>query len=398
MKRLLIWLVTLTCCGVCRAPAAISVGPNGTSVWTFDTAPAVTEWATTNLAGGSGDIMNETQLDAAVQQLWPALFTTALPLTVITNPVPIASLLARYNTSGRYLQMRPGGVAAIFLMATLQNDTGRDLSSLMVSYDFSAVSAPGTTIAEEVPGLRVYFSLSSAPGGWQLIPELTYGAPGPLWARVQLGFWPAGSQLYLLWADDNSIANADSAGTEEGAYLIDDFGALPGDIIVDPPSGVTIFRPISGQTFPERASIEFSVYSTPGLGVVTNVALYDGTNVLGRSGPPPLPSPVKIFYTNAVPGLHQVIAVGINSGLSVTSAPVSITVIAYQPSLTLSAADGLAVLSWPEPSTGFELQSASDLREPVWEKVTEPDEPYDGFHHVTVNSWAGTRFFRLEKR
>jgi hypothetical protein len=111
-----------------------------------------------------------------------------------------------------------------------------------------------------------------------------------------------------------------------------------------------------------------------------------------------LPLPVSILYTNAAPGLHQITAVGINWGIAVTSAPVSIHIIAYRPTLTLSASAGLAVLSWPESSTGFELQSASDLREPVWEKVTEPDEPYDGFHHVTVDSWTGTRFFRLEKR
>jgi hypothetical protein len=399
MKRFLIWLVALTVCLVLRAPAAISVGPNGTGVWTFDTPPAMTEWATVNLPGGSSDIISDAQLDVAVQPLSAALFTNTLSLTATTNPAPLSSLLARYNTSGRYLQMRPGGVAATVLMATLQNDTGRDQSELTVSYDFRVANPPWVTIAEEVPGLRAYFSLAGSPGSWQLIPELTYGAPGPVWARLQLGYWPAGAQLFLLWADDNSFANANNPDLQEDAYVIDDFNAYVDNIIFDPISGVAIYRPISGESFPEGASIVFSMYSTPGLGVVTNVVLYDGTNVVGRSDPPPLLYPVTILYTNAATGLHQFTAVGMNAGLTVTSAPVSITVTAYRPPLTIAVdAVGLAVISWPEPSTGFELQSASDLRVPVWEKVTEPDESYDGFHHVFVDISTGTRFFRLEKR
>jgi hypothetical protein len=259
MKRFLIWLVTITGCGVLRVPAAVSVGPNGTGAWRFDTAPAVTEWATIALPGGSSDIINEAQLDVAVQPLWPALFTNALPLTATTNLSPLVNALAGYNTVGQYLQMRSGGVAATVLLATLQNDTGRDQSELTVSYDFRVANPPWVTVAEEMPGLRVYFNLSGAPGGWQLIPELTYGAPGPLWARLELGFWPAGAQLYLLWADDNSYANADNAGPDEGAYVIDDFSAIAGNIVVDPISGVAIYRPISGQSFPEGASIQFSM-------------------------------------------------------------------------------------------------------------------------------------------
>ncbi|HEU0010982.1 MAG TPA: hypothetical protein VFT34_14280 [Verrucomicrobiae bacterium] len=168
-------------------------------------------------------------------------------------------------------------------MATLQNDTGEDQSELAVSYDLRVANQPWVTIAEEVPGLRAYFSLSGSPASWQLIPESTSGAPGPLWARLELGFWPAGAQLFLLWADDNSFANADNTGTEEGAYAIDDFNAYVDNIIFDPLSGVAIYRPISGESFPEGASILFSMYSTPGLGSITNVVLYDGTNVIGTA-------------------------------------------------------------------------------------------------------------------
>ncbi len=132
MKRFLIWSVALTGCGVLLVPAAISVGPHGSGLWTFDTTPTMTEWATAwGLPGGSADIVSAVDLDVAVQSLSVGIFTTALPLTATTNP-PTASLLARYNTSGRYLQLRPAGVAATVLLATLQNDTGEDQSELTV--------------------------------------------------------------------------------------------------------------------------------------------------------------------------------------------------------------------------------------------------------------------------
>jgi hypothetical protein len=151
MKRLLIWLVTLAGCGVLRVPAAISVGPGGTGLWTFDTAPAVTEWATMSVPGSSTDITSDVQLDAAVQSLSAAVFTNALPLTA-TFP-PSVNALARYNTSGRYLQtLAGGGTAATVFMVTLQNDTGRDESMLTVSYDFRLASLPSVTIHEDVPG------------------------------------------------------------------------------------------------------------------------------------------------------------------------------------------------------------------------------------------------------
>jgi hypothetical protein len=34
--------------------------------------------------------------------------------------------------------------------------------------------------------------------------------------------------LYLLWADDNGLVNADNTGPEEGAYTLDNFVVAPG--------------------------------------------------------------------------------------------------------------------------------------------------------------------------
>ena len=398
MKRILIWLVSLAACGVLRVPAAVSVGTSGSSgLWTFDTLPEVTEWATaTGLQGSSSTFVSAAELDTAVQTLSVDLFTNALPTTATTPPS--GNGMARYHTSGQFLQMRSVGVAATVLMATLQNDTGMDHSSLTVSYNLREASSPFVTVAEEVPGLRAYFSRVGLQGSWQLIPELSQGTPGTLLAHLNLGAWPAGASLFLLWADDNSSANTDNVGLEEGAYTIDDFSVIAGKIIFDPLAGVTILSPTPAQVFSCGATIEFSVFLTQGLGAVTNVALFDGPNFIGQTGPPPLVSPVSILCSTVAPGLHQFRAVGINFGIALTSAPVNITVIADCPSLTITVEAGvLALISWPVPSTGFGLYSASDLRAPLWEKVTQPDDVHDGFRHVAVDISGGNRFFRLEK-
>ena len=397
MKRFLIWLAALTGCGVLPAPAAISVGPNGTGVWTFDSAPAVTDWATISLPGVAASFVSDADIDLAVQSLSAAQFASALPASA-TMP-PSANALARFNTSGWFLQTRPTGVAGTFLLATLQNDTGADLHGLTVTYNFRVANPPEVTVVEEVPGLRAFFSLTGEAGSWQFVPQLTFVAPGFVAGPLPLGSWPAGSQLFLLWADDNSTSDANNSGNEEGAYTIDDFNAFVDIIIVDPLTTVEIYRPISGESFPEGASIRFDMTLRPGLGIPTNVVLYDGTIAVGQTGPLTFPSWMTILYTNATPGLHRFTAVGINSGIALTSAPVFITVVgADRPTLALRASADGADVSWPESFTGFELQSASDLRAPVWEKVPEPDVPSGGFHHVSVDTSIGTRFFRLEKR
>jgi hypothetical protein len=280
-------------------------------------------------------------------------------------------------------------------MATLQNDAGSS-QGLTVSYRLRVENLPEATIGEEVPGLRAYFSLSGSPGSWQLIPSLSQGVPGLFVAELNVGWWAAGARLFLLWADDNAAATVTSS-PEEGAYAFDDFRAFAGPH-GDPFPGVVISYPMSGQSFPEGTWISFYVDETPGLGTITNVALYDGTNFIDQFGGSAMPSPLHLYYRGATPGLHQCRAVGISGGFAVTSAPVSITVFA-RPSLGLSvSASGVGVVSWPESFTGYELQSASDLRAPVWERINDTELTYDGFRHITVAILTGTRFFRLYKR
>ena len=237
MFRALNFFVLLGLLVSSKAGAAISVGPTGSAKWTFDSPPAATEWSTLSVGTGSGTITNAAQLDAAVQLLSAAGITAALPASAIYPPVETA--LAQWNSNRQLVQTRPSGNSFTVLMATLRNDSGQSRPLLTVVYDLGAVTN-SLTGPEPVPGHRVYFSRTGAAGSWQFIPELSLATPGVAVTSLNLGNWPAGTFLYLLWADDNATTETD------GAYTLDNFSVSP--ITVDG-SVLEIVSPANGATF-----------------------------------------------------------------------------------------------------------------------------------------------------
>src|SRR6185436_17386870 len=100
--------------------------------------------------------------------------------------------------------------AAILMLTTLQNDSGSDLSEMQVAFDMTVIEP----LVGELPGHRVYFSVSGAAGSWQLIPEISgIETNGHLSANLNLVSWPAGTLMYLLWFDDNANAVTDPGYT-----------------------------------------------------------------------------------------------------------------------------------------------------------------------------------------
>lgn len=208
---------------------AILVEPTtGTAVQTFSAQPAATEWSTLGVAGNAAAFTSASLLDADIIANVAAADVATVLGSSSTQP-PSVSNVARRNTAaaGLYVQTRPNNaVNYILLMATLQNNTGGTVNFLNVSYDFNTAMGAGINIAEEIPGLRGFYSTTGDAGSWIPIVQFTTAAPGALSASLDVGNWASGSLLYILWADDEAASH--NTGTDqEGTYTIDNFVAVP---------------------------------------------------------------------------------------------------------------------------------------------------------------------------
>jgi hypothetical protein len=220
---------------------AISIGPSGSGVITFTTLPATTDWSTRTLTGADDSFDTVAALDAAVNG--PTNAASSISASLIdfspTNP-PAQNALASWSSGGNmYIQTRPTGNAATELMATLQNNTGSNVTGLTITY---TLAAAGTLRVEQVPSHQVYYSLSGAAGSWTKVPTLSDAAAGTVSGTVAFASaWTGTSLAYLLWVDDNSTNGTDNS------WSIDNFsaGALLGAVQMS----VTLTTPTNAQHF-----------------------------------------------------------------------------------------------------------------------------------------------------
>ena len=246
LKRLGAMLLVAAGLGVGTIPngRGASVGVAGYTN-AFTTQPAAADWAGVGIAGSSLDITNAAGLDAAVAALAAAAITNQV-VADATVP-PAASSSASWSSSGGYLQTRPTLVKFSALLARLVNATGTDASTALINYDFAAV-AP---VTEEVPGHRVYYSLTGAANSWSNVPALSSPAAGRVNAALHLSpVWTNGATLYLLWADDNAAWSPDAANQ------LDNFS-----VSVPMPAAILAFAPSNAVVCP-GAAVHFTVSAT----------------------------------------------------------------------------------------------------------------------------------------
>ena len=243
------------------ARAAISVGPAGAGPLTFDTAPTGTDFLSAYIGGDGTSFAAPEDVDDLVAGLAATDFTPDFVLaTSATMPPSAYAYSFRFNTTGHFLQSRPTTVsgtgnpnaAGIALLASLQNDTGEDQSGIALSYDMGVSNA----MAGELPGHRVYFSVSGAAGTWTLIPELSgIEVTANVSANLNLGNWPSGSQMFLFWFDDN--AN----GVTDPGYVIDNLTIALG---TGPKTEIQIVdqSSVTNRTVDERQGLTYSITAT----------------------------------------------------------------------------------------------------------------------------------------
>jgi len=200
--------------GLTASRAAISVGPAGSGVISFNARPSATDWSTKSISGTELSFLTAAELDAAVQTNSAASINAQVIDGGAGNP-PGQNALASWSSGGTTgIWTRPAGNGATLLMATLSNDTGADQTRLRLIYN---LTQSGSTPVEQISDHQVYYSLSGEPGSWMNIPALSSGGIGTKSNTVSLnGTWASAAALYVLWVDDNAVGGVDRG------YSLDD--------------------------------------------------------------------------------------------------------------------------------------------------------------------------------
>jgi hypothetical protein len=299
---------------------AITIGPSGTSATvTFDTAPATNEWATRSIGAGSGDYTTTGTLDDAVNSTDVSTISTNFPTTA-TVPPANRNALARHNSGGQYLQTFPTGNGATLVLATVTNGTGQAANTFTLTYD---LTNPTTATGNEgnLPAHRVYFSLTGQPQSWQPVPAISgLPSPGTRSASFNVGSWPNGAPIYIVWADDNGDG-------DDPCWTLDNviFEARAGTI----PLSILLTSPAEGERF---ASCDTNVVIHATItGIPTTVIYYlDGAELAIRTGAPF--SPVALAPDQVSAGPHTLSALAQDgTGATVNSLDVSIIVTSAPP-------------------------------------------------------------------
>lgn len=312
----------ILCLLVVGSAGAASVGAGTGYTNDFSARPAASDWSTRSFGSGgqtgAGEITSVTALDTAVQTNTASMITAQVG-TSTANP-PNSASTATHSSSGMYLQARPTSTAVTLLMATLQNNTGTNATSIRIVYDYTTNRAASVT--EEVRGLRVYYSLTGTANSWSNIAALSGTAQGTLSVNLTLsGTWGIGSNLFLLWADDNG------SGTPDDANDIDNFfvtvtGGLPPGISCD------LTAPLDGLVFPDTNTIGFAASANPGPGgALTGVGFYDvSRGLLGSATVAPYAVSIGLSA-----GVYQVYAVASNNLLAVAHSRTNTIVVTNVP-------------------------------------------------------------------
>jgi hypothetical protein len=295
MKKLLLLAISTL---AVAANAALSIGPT----YTFDALPLPADgWTTASFGTDAATIGTADALDAAVNAaVDAAAVTTALGQSGTVPPSTFG--IARWNSAGMYIQTRPTGNDYLVLMATVVNDTGGELSGLMMTYDWGQQRADAF---EQIPGHRVYFSLTGQPGTWTLVPELSnfpLGTPNQnVSVTLPLGSWPANGTVYILWADDNA-----DGGVGDGAYSIDNLVFAPGSATV--PLRALLTSPANNTVVFSPATVNLAA-STSGTDPATSVSFFTNDVLAATVTTPPFTAQLL----NLAAGTYSVYAVAQNA-------------------------------------------------------------------------------------
>ncbi len=124
--------------------------------YSFASAPPASDWSTYSVAGSGPTAPDPAGLDAIATNMDASTISAAL----VTASAYTSDALASWNAAAGTVFTRPTGNGVTLMMATLRNSTGGFVPALNISYNFGGAS----TTAEEIEGLRAYYSLTGQSG------------------------------------------------------------------------------------------------------------------------------------------------------------------------------------------------------------------------------------------
>ena len=196
MKTILTSRIPLVCLGTLALATTLTTTSHaslsltgGTFTETFTALPAATSWSTP--AANFGVDGNTITGDATADSL---VGTPASPSGAVTAASTATQLLAgaaagtvatagqaRHYSNG-FVGTPPTGNGGNLLMATLTNNTGGPILSLSIAYDLGIqnnnVAPAAGTLEAEIPGHRVYWSLTGLANSWNPIGDFGFRATG----------------------------------------------------------------------------------------------------------------------------------------------------------------------------------------------------------------------------
>jgi hypothetical protein len=337
-------------------------------------------------------------------------FQPAVNYSVGTNPVSVAVsdvngdgkpdlIVAAYGSSPNYfdssVSVLLGNGDGTFRPA-VNYSTGPLTRSLAVG-DFNRDGKPDLAVANYGSNAHnrtdtsVSVLLGNGDGTFQ--PAVNYKA-GSLPLSVAVGDFNGDGKLDLVVGDNNdrgsvSVLLGNGDGTFQAAV------GSPFD-----PTGATYYTPFSIAVgdFNGDGKLDLAVAddtagnSAPGVSVLLGNG--DGTFRTGvnfDAGPSSTSVALGDFNGDGAPDLAVV------NSPSTSVVVLLNTCVSASPTLAISLSNATLTVSWPFPSTGFVLESATSLSPPDWQPAPESAVTNNGLLEVLVPVNPGTRYFRLHQ-
>ena len=228
--------------------------------------PKRSQFATIFVAGAASDVFTD-----AVQNLLNAATITNAIISEAQNTTANQTPWKWEPTFQYVYNGGAGGQSYNLVMATIKNVTGSTVNSLQIAYDYVILRAGA---GEEVPGLRVYYSLTGAPGSWANLPAISPSVSNAPIANLSTNLtltWPANALLYVMWTDDNGLA---TSGVNEGMYAIDNVAFVPSPAA----PAVSLTNPANGASAEAPAIINLTATASGGSGATVSSVAYFYTN------------------------------------------------------------------------------------------------------------------------